>query len=107
MKDQKKGIIKAMQSAATGGAPGEGELARINEHALRALTADEVFVFSLVLCDNEIDRDGERFDIPTLRALAPMFVGKSGIFDHNAKTENQTARIFACEQQCDPAKKTA
>ena len=34
------------------------------------------------LCDNEIDRDWERFSPETLKGLAPLFVGKSGIFDH-------------------------
>ena len=64
-------------------------------------------MFSVVLCDNEIDRDYERFDIPALHTLAKLFLGKSGIFDHNPKAENQTARIFACEVIRDAARKTA
>ena len=43
---------------------------------------EEVYTFSVRLCDNEIDRDGERFDEQTLRELAALFIGKSGIFDH-------------------------
>ncbi len=100
-------ILKTAEHPARGGAPTEQELAQINTHALRTLLAAEVFVFSLTLCDNEIDRDGERFDTETLKELAPMFVGKSGIFDHEAVAKNQTARIFSCSVKSDSGKKTA
>ncbi|SDN83446.1 hypothetical protein [Acetanaerobacterium elongatum] len=85
----------------------EKELALINRYALRELTGGEVFVFSVVLCDNEIDRDNERFDISALHTLAKLFLGKSGIFDHSPKAENQTARIFACEVISDDTRMTA
>ena len=49
------------------------------------------------LCDNEIDRDGERFDEQTLRELAALFIGKSGIFDHCWSARGQTARIYRAE----------
>lgn len=84
----------------------EEELAQINRHSRRTLTADEVYAFPLILCDNETDRDCERFSISALESLADMFVGKTGIFDHDPKGVNQTARIFAAEVISDPAKKT-
>jgi len=86
---------------------GEGDLERINALARRPLTADKVYTFSVVLCDNEIDRDLERFDVEALRALAALFVGKTGIFDHNMKSAGQTARLFRAELVADPAKKNA
>jgi len=49
------------------------------------------------LCDNEIDRDQERFPVETLEELAPLFVGKSGIFDHEWSAKGQTARIYRTE----------
>ena len=58
------------------------------------MTAEEVYTFSVVLCDNEVDRDFERFTIPALKELATLFLGKTGIFDHSAKTEHQSARIY-------------
>ena len=70
------------------------ELLRINEFTRKDLTADEVYTFPVVLCDNEIDRDGERFSIAALHKLAGMFIGKTGIFDHDPKSENQAARIY-------------
>lgn len=75
----------------------KGDLALINRYAVKELSADEVFIFSVVLCDNDIDRDFERFDIGALNTLAKLFVGKTGIFDHSPKAQNQVARIFACE----------
>ena len=59
-------------------------------------------MFSLRLCDDQVDRDFERFDTIALPALAKLFVGKTGIMDHKWSSENQVARIFATEvQQCD------
>lgn len=77
--------------------PLDSELALINSYTRRDLKKDEVYVFSVVLCDNEIDRDFERFTKESLDILANLYVGKTGIFDHEAKSENQTARIFSCE----------
>ena len=41
--------------------PLKSELEQINKYTRRELKEDEVYVFPVVLCDNEIDRDGERF----------------------------------------------
>ena len=79
------------------GVPNEQELKAINRLSRRSLSADEVFVFSVVLCDNEIDRDFERFTNKTLDTIAKLYVGKTGIFDHSMKGRDQVARIFACE----------
>ena len=76
-------------------------------HAQAALAADEVYVFSLVLCDNDVDRDGERFTVESLFALEKLFVGKTGIFDHDPSAKNQTARIFSCAVENVPERKTA
>ena len=74
--------------------PTENDLELINRYTVKALEADEVFCFNLTLCDNEIDRDFERFSVEALTALAPMFEGRTGIADHSMKTENQHSRIF-------------
>ncbi len=73
------------------------ELTRINAFAKRALSADEVYTFAVKLCDNEIDRDCERFTRQTLTQLAELFVGKCGIFDHEWSAKEQTARIYRTE----------
>lgn len=72
----------------------DSQLAAINRYSRRALTKDELFVFSVILCDNEIDRDLERFPMASLEKLAQLYQGKTGVFDHNPKAEHQSARIF-------------
>ena len=85
----------------------EKEMALINGYSRRTLTPDEVYTFSVILCDNDIDRDGERFTEKALGALAELFVGKTGIFDHNPTAENQAARIFFTQVVQDGSKKNA
>ena len=75
------------------------ELDLINSYTRRSLTEDEVYIFSVVLCDNEIDRDYEVFTKESLDKLAVLFVGKTGILDHEMKAENQMARIISCKVQ--------
>lgn len=73
------------------------DMALINALAKTALTPEQVYTFAVRLCDNEIDRDFERFDRPALESLSRLFVGKSGIFDHNWSAEGQTARLYKAE----------
>lgn len=82
------------------------ELALINNYTRRALSKDEVYVFSVILCDNDIDRDGERFTVEALFELEKLFVGKTGIFDHDPSAKNQTARIFDCNVEAVQGQKT-
>ena len=72
-------------------------LEKINRFTRRELKEDEVYVFSVILCDNDIDRDGERFSDGALDSLREKFIGKTGISDHDASSANQTARIFDTE----------
>ena len=73
------------------------DMALINRLAKTALAPEQVYTFAVRLCDNEVDRDFERFDIPALTALGELFVGKSGIFDHHWSAGGQTARIYRTE----------
>ena len=83
------------------------ELELINTYTRRTLTADEVYVFTVVLCDNDVDRDGERFTVESLFALEKLFVGKTGIFDHDPSAKNQTARIISCRVENVASRTTA
>lgn len=73
------------------------DLILINRLAKSELTPDQVYTFAVRLCDNEVDRDWERFDQDALLELSRLFVGKSGIFDHNWSAEGQTARLYKTE----------
>ena len=52
------------------------EMGKINRYTRRAYTPEEVYAFSLVLCDNEVDRDWERFSLEALEGLRELFPGK-------------------------------
>lgn len=71
------------------------DLRLINEQTIRTLNADEVFTFRLAACDNQVDRDHERFTDAALDQLASLFVGKTVLMDHNWTTASQTARVYA------------
>lgn len=75
----------------------EAELRAINKHTLQPLTADDVFTFKAVLCDNEVDRQSERFTIKALEDLKKLFIGKTVIKDHSWSANDQVARIYATE----------
>ena len=100
--------MKVTKDAVTGGAAAVSpeDLKLINAWTKKELTAEDVFVFSLKLCDNEVDRDGERFSTGALRELAALFVGKTGIFDHQWSAGGQKARIFKTEVKEEPGRST-
>ncbi len=75
----------------------EGDLALINAQALAELKAEEVFTFRVAACDDQVDRDFERFPVETLEKMAPMFVGRTVVMDHRWSAGNQTARIFKAQ----------
>ena len=81
-------------------------LARINGFTRREFSERELYVFPVILCDNDIDRDGERFSDEALESLRTLFIGKTGIFDHNPSTSNQSARIFDTEVVTDEGRLT-
>ncbi|NCC67735.1 MAG: hypothetical protein EOM14_06000 [Clostridia bacterium] len=89
-------IFKAGAAGATG-IDTAAELEAINRFAKAELTVEQVYTFSVVLCDNEVDRDFEKFSNSALEELAALFVGRTGIFDHEWKAINQTARIYRTE----------
>lgn len=97
--EQKDETAKIPQTAST---PNAAELQKINQFTRRTFSAEELYVFPVVLCDNEVDRDGERFSISALEKLSELFVGKTGIFNHSGRAEDQAARIFDCRVESDP-----
>ena len=86
--------IRKASEAISSGIPTQVQLDAINAQAKAALTGEQIYVFSLRLCDDQIDRDWERFDSAALPGLAKLFIGKTGIVDHRWSSDNQVARIF-------------
>lgn len=89
MNEIKKSALVAGQSLS------EEDLAAINKHTLRPLTAEEIFAFKLAACNNQIDRDLDRFTEDCLEGLAKLYVGKPVLMDHEWSAGTQTARIYA------------
>ncbi len=89
--------IKKATEVRNGGVPSQMQMEAINSQAKTELTGDQVYVFSVRLCDDQVDRDYERFDTGALPMLAKLFLGKTGIVDHRWSSENQVARIFSAE----------
>ncbi len=68
---------------------------------------EKLFIFRVVLCHNDIDRDFEAFTTDSLNVLAEMFVGKTGIEDHSMRSSTQMARIIKTEVVVDDSRLTA
>ncbi|MBQ7218119.1 MAG: hypothetical protein IJS27_01340 [Ruminococcus sp.] len=83
------------------------EMALVNTYSRRELSPEEVYLFTVALCDNDIDRDNERFTVESLFALEKLFVGKTGIIDHDPTAKNQKARIISCKVESVEGRKTA
>ena len=83
------------------------DLAKIQQFSRRELLPEEIYVFNVDLCNNDVDRDYEKFSVETLKQMAELFVGKTGIFDHSMKSADQTARIFDAFVERVNGKKTA
>jgi hypothetical protein len=88
------------------GVPTDEDIALINTYSLKQLNKDEIFCFSVILCDNDIDRDFERFNKESLRTLESLFVGKTGILNHSMKSEDQSCRTYKTQFMVDSDKKT-
>lgn len=87
--------------------PDEAALEKIGRYTRRKFSAQELYTFPVALCDNEVDRDGERFTVEALNGLAKLFVGKTGVFDHDPMAKNQTARIYDCRVEKDEGRMTS
>ena len=93
--------IRKASQVESSGTPTAVQLEAINAYAKGKLTAEQVYVFSLRLCDDQPDRDMERFDTAALPELAKMFIGKTGIVDHRWSADAQVARIFETQVVCE------
>ena len=79
----------------------DSELELVNRQTLRPMSADEVYLFRLAACNNQVDRDFERFTEKTLEELAELFVGRTVLMDHRWSAEAQTARVYAAGVEFD------
>jgi hypothetical protein len=64
-------------------------LEELNKFTKRENNPDDIFIFTVKLCDNKIDRDNERFTESAIEQMEKLFIGKSGFVGNNCQ-----ARIF-------------
>ncbi len=88
-------------------APQKSDIEKINQYTRTQLDSDSFYIFTVVLCDNNVDRDFDKFCDDTLKQLKDLFVGKTGIFDHSMKAADQKARIFETWLETDSTEITA
>jgi len=92
--------------AAPAGVPDEETMALINRYVKTPPAPERVYCFTVRLCDNDIDRDHERFDDRALQEMAPLFEGRTGLFDHQWSAKQQVARLYRAEVVKEPGKTT-
>ena len=82
------------------------ELSLINGYSRKELKEEDVYIFTLTLCDNDVDRDFEKFSLSSLEKLKELFKGKTGITDHSMRSKDQAARVFHTYIETDSSKAT-
>ena len=73
------------------------DLELVNQHTVKPLTADEVYMFKIVLCDNDIDRVNDKMTDTFLEEYAEASRGLTGLKDHDWESNNQLARLYDTE----------
>lgn len=76
------------------GKPSDADFELIKPFVSKDTTPDDLFVYKLILCDNEIDRDFEQFNHSCISDIASLFYGKVGVYNHNWKSEDIHSRIY-------------
>ncbi len=77
--------------------PEKADYEKIRKYTRRDFSEEELYIFSLTLCSNDIDRDYEKFSVPALKELAVLFLGKTGIRDHSMKSSDQSLLQASCK----------
>lgn len=73
------------------------DLEKINKFTRKPLTSDDVAIFEVTLCDNEVDKDFECFDKGALEMIRTLSVGNLGVLDDVSHSTDQIARIYDCQ----------
>ena len=73
------------------------DLELVNQHTVKPLTADEVYMFKVVLCDNDVDRVNDKMTDNFLVEYAQASKGLTGLKDHDWESDNQLARLYDTE----------
>ncbi len=96
MPEEKNGIFKSVKIKSLEAT--DDDIKKINKLTLEPIAAENIFVFKLILCDNEIDdRNFEPFNLTALQDMQKLYIGKTVGKDHNHQADSMVARIFDTE----------
>lgn len=84
----------------------EADLELINKHTIKPLTSDEVYTFKVQICDNDIDRVGDKMTDNFLEQVAANISGVTGLKDHDWSVDNQLSRLYDAEVVTDDTQLT-
>ena len=73
------------------------DLDLINQHTLKELKPEDVYIFKVQVCDNDIDRVGDKMTDNFLHQVAEHIKGVTGLKDHDWSVDNQLARLYDAE----------
>lgn len=79
------------------GVPTDEDYQLIKELLPHPVSKEDLFVYSIKLCDNLLDREGEFFSLSSLSQIAELFLGVGGIFNHNWEGSQHHSRIYRTE----------
>ena len=72
----------------------EDDINKINKLALSPLSTDDVYCFPVRLCDNDIDRVGDKMTVEFLKDVVKLAPGTTGLKDHDWSANNQLSRLY-------------
>ena len=93
--DEKKVVKKGLELISSDNIVEDLDL--INMHTISKLNADDVYMFKIVLCDNDVDRSFDKMSDEFLNEFAERCKGLTGLKDHDWESDNQLARLYDAE----------
>lgn len=87
--------------------PSDEDYVKIKSYLNGDIPKSEIFVYPILLCDNDEDRDNEQFSHDALLEIAQKYKGVTGIYDHVHKSDNQHSITFDTELITEKNKKNS
>ena len=85
---------------------GLGDIDLINKNTLSPLKPEDVFTYKVQICDNDVDRVGDKLSDHALEQIVEKIKGVAGLKDHDWSVENQVARLYDAHLVEDEENKT-
>lgn len=82
------------------------EIEKVNEHTIESLSPEDVYLFEIELCDNDVDRVGDHMTDHFLEQVAENAAGLPGLKDHDWSSDNQLSRLYDATVAVDPERTT-